>query len=121
MSIRSLVRGCVVVLALVLAGACEAADASVKTVLSDPARYDNQPVSLAGTVNQLDARISRKGNDYYTFTLDDGSGRITVFSFGHPPCTSPDRVAVDGTFRRVKQVGRHTFHNQVDARRVTCR
>ena len=86
-----------------------------------PARYDGQAVSLAGTINALDARVSKRGNAYYTFKLDDGSGRVNVFAFGEPPCPSGSRVAIDGTFRRVKQVSGHTFYNQVDARHVVCR
>jgi DNA polymerase III alpha subunit len=109
----------ILVLALVVAG--EGADGSVKTILSDPGRFDGQAVTLGGTVTQLDARVSKRGNSYYTFKLDDGSGRITVFSFGQPPCPSPNRVTVDGEFRHVKRVGAHTFYDQVDARRVVCR
>ena len=112
----------VVVLLLSVAVAVgEGADATVKTVMSDPARYDGQAVSMAGTINALDARVSRRGNAYYTFKLDDGSGRVNVFAFGQPPCPSVSRVAIDGTFRRVKQVSGHTFHDQVDARHVSCR
>lgn len=119
MHARSLARA--VVLSLLLVAAVEAADAAVKDLLSDPARYDGQSVSLAGTLTQLDARVSRRGNAYYTFKLDDGSARVTVFAFGQPPCPSGSRVTVDGAFRRVKQVSGHTFHDQVDARRVACR
>jgi hypothetical protein len=104
-----------------MVAAGEAADAQIKAILADPARYDGQPVMLAGSVSRLDARVSRRGNPYYTFTLDDGSGRLTVFSFGRAPCPSPTRVTVDGEFRQVKKVGSHTFHDQVDARRVVCR
>jgi hypothetical protein len=111
----------VVILALALVVACEGADGSVKTILSDPGRFDGQAVTLGGTVTQLDARISRRGNAYYTFKLDDGSGRIAVFAFGQPPCPSPSRVTVDGEFRHVKRVSGHTFYDQVDARRVVCR
>ena len=111
----------VVVLSLALVVACEGADALVKALLADSARYDGQAVTLTGTVTQLDARVSRRGNPYYTFKLDDGSGRVPVFSFGQPPCPSPSRVTVDGEFRHVKRVGGHTFYDQVDARRVVCR
>ena len=116
-------RACayVVVLSLVLVGICEGADGSIKTILSDPGRYDGQAVTLAGAVTQLDARVSRRGHAYYTFKLDDGSGRVTVFSYGQPPCPSSSRVTVDGEFRRVKRVSGHTFYDQVDARRVVCR
>ena len=109
------------IVSLLLAAAGEGADGAVKDILSDPARYDGQTVTLAGNLTQLDARVSRRGNAYYTFKLDDGSGRLTVFAFGQPPCPSGSRVTVDGQFRRVKQVSGHTFHDQVDARRVACR
>jgi DNA polymerase III alpha subunit len=111
----------VVILVLVLVVAGEDADGSVKTILSDPGRFDGQAVILDGTVTQLDTRVSKRGNAYYTFKLDDGSGRIAVFAFGQPPCPSPSRVTVDGEFRHVKRVGGHTFYDQVDARRVVCR
>ena len=111
----------VVLLSLVPFGASESADALIKALLSDPGRYDGQAVALAGTVSQLDARVSRRGNAYYTFKLDDGSGRVTVFSFGQLPCPSPSRVTVAGEFRHVKRVNGHTFYDQIDARRVVCR
>jgi hypothetical protein len=116
-------RACarIVVFLLLSVGAGEGADATVKTVMSDPARYDGQAVSLAGTINALDARVSKRGNAYYTFKLDDGSGRVNVFAFGQPPCPSGSSVTADGVFRRVKQISGHTFYNQVDASRVVCR
>jgi hypothetical protein len=113
-------RACAFVVVLLLA-AGEGADGTVKTVLSDPARYDGQAVSLAGSMTQLDARVSRRGNAYSTFKLDDDCGRVNVFAFGQPPCPSGSRVAVDGAFRRVKQVSGHTFYDQVDGSRVACR
>jgi len=123
MRTRCPARTCVyvVVILLLSVAAGEGADGPVKALLSDPARHDGQAVTLAGTVSQLDARVSKRGNAYYTFKLDDGSGRITVFSFGQPPCSAGSRVTIDGEFRRVKQVSGHTFHDQVDARRVACR
>ena len=111
----------VVAVLLLSVAAGEGADGPVKALLSDPARHDGQEVSLAGTLTQLDARVSKRGNPYYTFKLDDGSGGVTVFSFGRPPCPAGSPVTVDGAFRRVKQVSGHTFHDQIDARRVACR
>jgi len=111
----------VVILALALVVVCEGADGSVKTILSDPGRFDGQAVTLGGSVTQLDTRVSKRGNAYYTFKLDDGSGRVSVFSFGQLPCPSPSRVTVAGEFRHVKRVGSHTFYDQIDARRIVCR
>ena len=114
-------RAYALALLILSVAAVEAANGTIKTILADPARYDGQTVTLDGTIAYLDARVSKKGNPYYTFKLDDGSGRLTVFSFGEPPCPARSRVTVDGQFRRVKQPSGHTFHDQIDARRVTCR
>ncbi len=111
----------IVVLWLAVVAAGKGADAQIRAVLSDPAAYDGQPLSLTGTASQVDTRVSRRGNAYYTFKLDDGSGRVSVFSFGQVPCPSPSRVTVAGEFRHVKRVGSHTFYDQIDARRVICR
>jgi hypothetical protein len=110
-----------VAVVLVWIAACERADGPIKTLLSDPAQYDGQPVTLLGSVTQIDARVSRRGNSYYTFRLDDGSSRVTVFSYGEPPCPSGSQVTVQGVFNRVKRVGAYTFHDQIDAKRVDCR
>ena len=109
-------------LLLVALISCERAfsDGAVQALLADPARYDGQVVALTGTATHVDRRISRKGNAYYTFQLEDGSGRVTVFSFGTPPCPSGSRVSVEGQFLRVKHVSGYTFYNQVDARQVSC-
>jgi DNA polymerase III alpha subunit len=99
----------------------EALTNSPAEVLSNPERFDGKVVTLAGTVTNLKERVSRQGNPYYTFDLNDGRGAITVFSFGSAPCKAGARALVEGTFRQVKQQGRYVFYNQVDAARVTCR
>jgi hypothetical protein len=106
---------------LVWIAASEGADGPIKTLLSDPARYDGQSVTLAGSVTQLEARVSKRGNSYYTFRLADGSSRVIVFSYGEPPCPAGSEVTVQGVFNRVKQVGNYTFYDQIDAKRVVCR
>ena len=121
MRIRWPARAYVVVLLLLSVAAVEAANGTIKTILADPARYDGQTITLDGTIAHLDARVSKRGNPYYTFKLDDGTGRVTVFSFGEPPCPARSPVTVEGPFRRVKQQSGHTFRDQIDARRVTCR
>jgi hypothetical protein len=112
------------VLVLVLFGllSCEraASDSAVKALLSDPAAHDGAMVNLTGTVTNLDVRVSHRGNAYYTFKLDDGGGRITVFSFGPPPCSNGSWANVEGQFLREKKVSGYVFYNQVDATRVIC-
>jgi hypothetical protein len=121
MRTRWLAHAYVASLLLLAVAPVEGTNETIKTILADPARHDGQTFTLDGTIAYLDARVSKKGNPYYTFKLDDGSGRLTVFSYGEPPCSAKSRVTVEGPFRRVKQQGGYTFHNQIDARRVTCR
>jgi len=97
-----------------------ALDASPSAILANPDRFDGQAVTIQGTVTKLRETVSRRGNPYYTFDLSDGTRAIRVFSFGKAAC----RVGVatiEGTFEKVKQVGRLTFHNEITATQVTCR
>jgi hypothetical protein len=94
-----------------------ALETTAAEILKNPERFDQQAVTLRGTMSRLDVRTSRKGNPYYTFTVQD----LPVFSFGMPPCRNGAAVTVDGVFRKIKQVGRYTFHNEIDADQVVCR
>lgn len=73
---------------------------------------------VTGTVSRLEPRVSQRGNPYYTFLLRDGRSSVAVFSYGSPEIREGARVEVEGIFLKVKRVGRHTFQNQVDARRI---
>jgi hypothetical protein len=107
-------------LVLVLALPVRALDATADAILKAPERYDKQTVTLGGEVTRLSQRVSRQGNAYYTFDLQDATGRIRVFSFGKAPCPEGRQSTVDGTFETVKRVGNYTFYNEVTAKRVTC-
>src|SRR5262249_49181488 len=111
----------VAVLGLLLAPACpvDAVQASPDTILTNPSRFDGQSVTVSGTITNLRETVSRRGNPYYTLDLSDGNRAIRVFSFGKAPCRSGTAM-VEGTFDRVKQVGRYTFHNEITATQVTC-
>lgn len=80
--------------------------ATAGAVLQTPERYDRQSVTLAGTVTNLDQRVSQRGNAYYTFDLQDATGRIRVFSFGDVQCPEGRQAIVDRIFETVKHVGR---------------
>ena len=94
-------------------------DTTATALVGDPERFDQQKVSLSGPVSRLDPRTSRAGNKYYTFRIAE----VTVYSPGAPPagCRDGATAAVEGVFKKAKQVGHHTFRNQVDAERVSCR
>lgn len=92
---------------------------TVKQLMAEPDKWHGRPILVSGTVSQLDAKTSQKGNPYYTFVLTEGLARVNVFSHGAPQIKDTNRVQVEGTFLKVNRVGKYTFHNQVNARRVT--
>ncbi len=107
-------------LALWMAGVLTArADSvTVKDLLAEPDKWHGQAVVVTGSVGKLEARTSQRGNPYYTFLLNDGMESVTVFSYGTPEVKNGNRVQVEGTFLKVKRVGKYTFQNQVDAIRI---
>lgn len=92
---------------------------AVKNLLAQPDKWHGRAVVVSGTVGQLDAKTSQKGNSYYTFVLTEGLASVNVFSYGSPQIRDTNRVQVEGTYLKVNRVGRYTFHNQVNARRIT--
>jgi len=108
-------------LTLAVAVPALAFSATPGAILAAPERYDGQSVALEGIVTHLSERVSQRGNAYYTLDLRDSTGAILIFSFGRASCTDGMRANVEGTFERVKQVGRYAFHNEVTATKVTCR
>ena len=91
----------------------------VKVLLAQPDKWHGQPVVVTGVVSRLDAKTSQKGNPYYTFVLTDSLASVNVFSYGVPQIKDTSRVQVEGTYLKVKRVGKYTLQNQVDARRIT--
>jgi hypothetical protein len=98
-----------------------ASDTTPAQILEGPDQFDGKAVTLVGTVTNLDARVSRRGNPYYTFDLSAGGRSIKIFSFGRPPCLARSTVSVEGVFQKVKRVSGRTFYNEVEAQRVSCR
>ena len=92
---------------------------AVKDLLAQPDKWNGQSVVVTGVVSRLDAKTSQKGNSYYNFVLTDGLASVNVFSYGVPQIKDTSRVQVEGTYLKVKRVGKYTFQNQVDARRIT--
>jgi len=107
-------------LAVAIVQPAGALDATPSAILANPDRFDRQAVTIQGTVTNLRETVSRRGNPYYTFDLSDGTRAIRVFSFGKAACRV-GVATVEGTFEKVKQVGRLTFHNEITATQVTCR
>jgi hypothetical protein len=110
-----------VVAAWAIASSTEAFNTTAGAILSAPERYDNNVVTLGGSVTNLQQRVSQRGNPYYTFDLRDATGRIRIFSFGQAPCPEGHQAIVEGIYERVKRMEEYTFYDEVAASRVMCR
>ena len=86
----------------------------IADILAAPASFDGQHLTVNGTVQQLNERTSRRGNDYTTFDLCDASC-VHVYSYGHPKIANGQTLTVNGKFFAVKHVGSVDFKNEIDA------
>ena len=120
MSKRAWIVCLVVVVSLVAVVGAWALQSSPTEILGNPDRFDGQIVTISGTLINVQPRVSQRGNAYFTVELSDGRKSITVFKFGESPCRAGTTATVEGLFQKVKQVGRYTFRNQIDATKITC-
>src|SRR5947209_16711109 len=74
------------------------APAQIAGVLANPTSFDGRHLSVSGTIAKLAEKTSRRGNDYTTFDLCDGTSCIHVYSYGHPKLTNGQTLTVTGTF-----------------------
>jgi hypothetical protein len=91
------------------------APVQITAVLANPTSFDTQHLSVTGTIAQLAEKTSRRGNDYSTFDLCDGTSCIHVYSYGHPKLTNGQTQTVSGKFFADKHVGSLDFKNELDA------
>ena len=90
----------------------------LQALLEAPDKYDGQQIAVIGKASAPRHNESR-GKPFTVFDLADQAGRsVRVFSWGHLVFHEGDLVAVEGAFLQAKQVGRHTIHNEIEARSV---
>jgi len=90
----------------------EAARTSPSELLGNAALFDGKPITISGTMLNLQEGVSPAGKGYYTFDLSDGTESVHVLSSGKARCRA-GRATVDGTFQKARQ--------QITATRVRCR
>ncbi len=56
---------------------------SVADLLQNPERYDGKTVIVEGEITSYQEKISRQGNPYTTFRLEDNGFSVAVFARGH--------------------------------------
>lgn len=90
---------------------------AISALVQHPDQYDGKTVSVIGTITGYREHVSARGNPYTTFRLVDG-GAVSVFIWKHQGLRDGIRVRVIGTFSKVRRVGRYTFFNEIEARRI---
>jgi hypothetical protein len=78
-------------------------------------QYDHKTVAVVGTVGQYQERVSRAGNPYTVFKLENEGAVVSVYARGHWHLKNGMRVKVSGTFDVEHRVGRYTFRNEITA------
>jgi len=87
---------------------------SIKTLLDDPARFDHQPVRVAGDVTRSLGILG-----YGAYELDDGTGQIPIVTGQNGAPRSGARVGVEGEFRQGFTLGSSSVAAIVEKRRYT--
>jgi hypothetical protein len=91
------------------------APTQIAAVLANPTAFDGQHLSVSGTIAKLAQKTSRRGNDYTTFDLCDGTSCVHAYSYGHPKLANGQTLTVNGKFFADKHVGSLDFKNELDA------
>jgi hypothetical protein len=94
--------------------ACNEKTTSIKTLLSDPGKYDGQTVRIAGEVENSIGALG-----YGAYELKDGTGTLPVVTEGGGAPARGSKVAVEGTFHAAYTLGLQSRAVVVEKRRVT--
>jgi hypothetical protein len=94
--------------------ACNEKTTSIKTLLSDPGKYDGQTVRIVGEVQNSIGVLG-----YGAYELKDGTGTLPVVTEGGGAPSRGAKVAVEGTFRAAYTLGIESRAVVVEKRRVT--
>jgi|SRR5262245_15538122 len=96
------------------------AEVDIGSIVGNPAQFDGKSVTVRGTASAVKETVSRAGNPYATFQVQDKTGGIKIFTFGHPGIKTGDCVEAKGVYQQVKRVGRYTFYNEIEAQNVAA-
>src|ERR1700730_18647056 len=80
--------------------ACNTKTTSIKTLLSDPGKYDGQTVRIAGEVDQSIGALG-----FGAYEVKDATGTLPVVTQGGGAPARGTRVGVEGTFRAAYTLG----------------
>lgn len=87
---------------------------TVKQLMDDPGAYDHKLVHVAGNVQ---GALSLMG--YGAYTLDDGTGTITIVTKENGAPREGTKVGVEGEFRKAFTLGIRTGAMIIEKSRIT--
>jgi hypothetical protein len=119
-SIRSLASRTLLVL-LTLISTLDAAETNVCTVAANPSGFDHRQVTLKGIVAGLSKSTSRSGHKQMTFLLRSpvGCGGVIVYAQEPATLSNGDHLQVEGIFEMERRRDGSTFHNEMQAMKIT--
>ena len=94
--------------------ACNTKTTSIKTLLSDPGKYDGKTVRIAGDVDQSIGALG-----FGAYEVKDGTGTLPVVTQGGGAPARGSHVGVEGTFRAAYTLGTQSRAVLVEKRRVS--
>lgn len=90
----------------------------VSDFVKDVDKYDQETVTIVGRADNIKAKKSKKGNEYYTLRIlgKTEEEKVYVHSFGKPDEKLKDGVKIEATgiYRKEKKVGTMVFKNELD-------
>ena len=119
-SVRSLASATFVVL-LAMMSTLDAAETNVCTVSANPSGFDHRQLTLEGIVAGLTKSTSRSGHKQMTFLLRSPVGCGGVIVYAHEPASlsNGDHLQVEGVFEMEYRREGSTFHNEMQAAKIT--
>jgi hypothetical protein len=116
---QSLASALVVLLALI--SPLDAAEPNVCTVVANPSGFDHRQLAVEGIVAGLTKSTSRSGHKQMTFLLRSpiGCGGVIVYAQGPASLSNGDHLQVEGTFEMEHRRDGSTFHNEIQATKIT--
>jgi hypothetical protein len=106
---------------LTLISTADAAETNICALFAHPSSFDHQRVALEGIVAGLTKGISRSGRKDMTFILRSPAGCGAAIVYAQAPTTlsDGDHLRVEGIFEIEHHRDGSTFHNEVQATKIT--
>ena len=117
--IRSLASATLVALPALIS-TLDAAETNVCTVSANPSGFDHRQLTLEGIVAGLSKSTSRLGHkDDVPIEKSRRCGGVIVFAQGPATLSNGDRLQVEGIFEMERRRDGSTFHNELQATKIT--